>query len=358
MSKPLLVVYNPRSRLGLRTAERLRARADEQPPPPLAPAAGVARGAIEWVTLDELGRRSSVPGGEGEARARSDLPDRMVVVGGDGTVNAVATWLDRLRASVPLALVPAGTGNNLARGLGVPLETDAAWRLAQEGETTRRIDAIAYRVDDEPRERLLIQTGALGFPAEVAGEYDRLRQRPLLRALFRPLGPLAYRLLALQGIARQKRRDRRHEPPLEVVCELPGETLREPTLAVFLGNERSLGGNFIPCPRAEPGDGLLDLCLVRAGTQVSYLRLFAAIGRGRHLGAEEIVYRQTAGPLRITLSAPRGLLADGDIWTTGARFDLRVLPGRIEVVTPTPTASRASLRSEPSRPSGSAAPRP
>jgi diacylglycerol kinase family enzyme len=115
---------------------------------------------------------------------------------------------------------------------------------------------------------------------------------------------------------------------------MPGETIDEKTFAVFIGNERSLGGNFFPCPRAEVDDGKLDLCLVRAGTGASYFDLFRRIARGDHLALERtVVYRQTPGPLEIGLSKPSPFLADGDLWVTSNRFVLRMLRHRFEVIT-------------------------
>src|SRR5678816_4908666 len=62
-----------------------------------------------------------------------------------------------------------------------------------------------------------------------------------------------------------------------VQCVLPEETLEERVIAIFIGNERSLGGEFQPCPKARIDDGLMDLCFVRAGTGESYLRLFRSV---------------------------------------------------------------------------------
>jgi diacylglycerol kinase (ATP) len=261
-----------------------------------------------------------------------EAPERVIVLGGDGSINAAAEWLVGRGASAPLAILPAGTGNNLARGLGIPLGTEDALGVALRGSRARPLDAIAYR-GREDRERLIVQTSALGFPAEIAWRYDALRRHSLFRLLAAPAGPYVYRVLALLGLRDQKRRERRGDVP-GIRCAMPGETIEERAFAVFIGNERSLGGNFIPCPRAEVDDGKLDLCLVRAGTGASYLDLFRRIARGEHLALERtVVYRQTAGPVEIQLSKPAPLLADGDLWVTSDRFTLRVLERRFQAIT-------------------------
>jgi diacylglycerol kinase (ATP) len=310
--REILVIHNPASRRGRRVGAALRRLLE----------AGGKAGAAHWVGISEL-PRAELPGG------------RLIVVGGDGTINAVASWLHDLGASLPLGIVPAGTGNNLARGLGLPLDVENASRLALESAGRRRIDAILYHGAGDGRARLIVQTAALGFPATIAGRYDALRRRSLFRLVALPLGPYVYRLLALAGLAAQKRRERRGAPLLSIRCRLGGgEILEEEVLAVFIGNEKSLGGNFHPCPLARMDDGALDLCLVRAGTGESYLRLFGRIMRGEHLAIERaIIYRQTPGPVEIALSEPSPLLADGDLWVESSSYRLEVLPGRLEVVT-------------------------
>jgi diacylglycerol kinase (ATP) len=306
-----LLVHNAGSRRGrtvLGRVERLLAR----------PERGPWRG-IRRVALRDLG---TVAGALG----------RVIVVGGDGSINAAAEWLIERGASAPIAIVPAGTGNNLARGLGIPLRTGPALDLALGGARAAPLDAIAYRGGGD-RERLIVQTSALGFPAEIASRYDELRRHLLFRCLAAPAGPYVYRALALLGLRDQKRRERRGDV-LGIRCAMPDEAIEKKVFAVFIGNERSLGGNFIPCPRAEVDDGKLDLCLVRAGTGASYLDLFRRIARGDHLALERtVIYRRTAGPVEIQLSRPSPLLADGDLWVTSDRYELRVLARRLQVIT-------------------------
>lgn len=307
------LVHNPKARIGRRTLERVLRRSREL----TAPEDSVPR----IIALNEL---DSV----------EKLPERMLVLGGDGTVNAVAEWMWRRGDCCPLGLIPAGTGNNLARGLDIPLELDEALQLAMEGTSLRAIDVIAYTGSDQDRTRIIVQTSALGFPARMAALYDSLRKNSLLRWILRPTGAYAYRIIAFLGLAWQKHRERQGRSLLKVRISFPGESLEETVFAVFLGNERSLGGNFIPCPEAKMDDGLLDICLVRAGTGARYLRLFREIVRGNHTRLERtVVYRQTPGPITVELSSPSPFLVDGDLWVRSDCYRLEVLPRRLQVVT-------------------------
>lgn len=305
------VLFNRRSREGARAERCLRRPGSDSLAGPDVH--------LEWVPLTELERTSATP-------------DRVVVVGGDGTINAACDWLFRTGHSCPIGVVPAGTGNNLVRGLGLPLDMTAAYRLALTGTETRPLDAILYRAEGDRRQRLIVQSAALVFPAEIASQYDRLRRHPALRWLFRPLGPYVYRLLALLGIMRRTWNEKRMKL-LRTGIRLPGEDLDETVLALFIGNERSLGGEFQPCPEARVDDGRLDLCLVRAGTGASYLRLFRSIARGAHLAeTDTVLYRQTPGPVDIRLDVPSWMLADGDLWVSSHRFHLDLLAGGFRFV--------------------------
>ncbi|MBI4582802.1 MAG: hypothetical protein HY717_02040 [Planctomycetes bacterium] len=310
-----LIVFNPASRRGryaCRQVQKIISSRGEE----------LSR-RLQWIPLSELSALEAVSA------------ERVIAIGGDGTINAAAAWLLGTGGQAPLAIIPAGTGNNLARGLGIPLELQRAIELALGGRHLRPLDAARFETGPDRRSALMVQTSALGFPAEIAARYDRLRRHPLLRWLFAPAGPYVYRLLALSRLKAEKRKEERGESLLRLKATLPGEELEETVLAVFVGNERSTGGNFLPCPKAEVDDGKLDLCLIRAGTGESYLRLFRKVVRGEHLALERaVVYRQSAGPLELRFTAPVPILIDGDVRLQSDAYRLEVLPARFRVVVP------------------------
>jgi len=316
----VLFVFNGRSRCGRRAeAEARRA----------AGLLGLAR--ARWVPITDLSRLSP-----GDVR-----PRRAIALGGDGTVGSVAEWLLSTAAGdgepAALGIVPCGTGNNLARALGIPFDVAPAVERAALGEVRRRIDAVRYEPVGAPGTggaRVFVQSAQLGFPAEINDRFHRLRRHPVARLAIHPLGRLAYQVLALAGIARRRLREHRGsmEGRLIFRAELPGETVETEVLAVFFGNDRTLGGGFIPCPRASLDDGLLDICWVRGGTRSSYLRLFRAVTRGAHLARTDVVeYRQTPGPVEVRLSESAPFLADGDIRTSAPGYRIELLPAAISV---------------------------
>ena len=312
MGEGTVVLHNRGSRSGARVFDKLRKIAPQLD--------GGDR--IAWVPFAEL-------------KSVKAIPKRLIAVGGDGTVNYAATWLRSLGARSELAIVPAGTGNNLARGLGVPLNPEVAFRQALESTTTRPIDAVVVRAGDDPTEHLMLQSGALGFPAQVAQRYDSLRKNALLRLLFIPAGPYIYRVLSALGLVGHawRRRSSKTSGIDMTQIHVDGERYAEPSFALFLGNERSLGGNFIPCPRALLDDGLTDICIVRELPVSRYPSLFKRVARGTHDALEKEVFYAQGKSIAIELPEASPLLLDGDLPVSASRYQLRTLAGAVQLVT-------------------------
>lgn len=265
------------------------------------------------------------------------LPEeRLVVAGGDGTISSALEWLYARGGECPVGLIPAGTANCLAAGFGLPKENQHLCEIAFSGTRSRPLDILTYRVPAEERVRLILQSSSLGLPANVAADYERLRQRRLHRMLFRLLGDFSYTLLGMLEIRAQRKRESRGEPVLNArVAFPPGEEEHDfegDVLAMFIHNERATGGNLVPCPRALVDDGLMDICIFRASTGHSYLKMLRRLAKGRHLEEEEVVlYHQSKGPLQVSLSFSQPFNSDGDIWVESAEYEIALESGRFEI---------------------------
>lgn len=233
--------------------------------------------------------------------------DRVVVVGGDGTLNAAAQGV--LQARLPLGVIPAGTGNDLARTLGIPSGIDEAARIIAAGKT-RTIDLGC--VNDHP----FFNVASLGLSEELA--------RELSSDLKRRFGKLGYALAAIKVLARAR--------PFHADIVHDGGVVHGLTLQVAVGNGRFYGGGNIVDKGAEIDDGYLDLYslgFIRAWRLVLMLRSFRA---GEHSAWEEV--RTLRGKeFRVRTRWPRQVNADGELITkTPATF--RVLRRAIEVFVP------------------------
>ena len=175
---------------------------------------------------------------------------RVVLVGGDGTINEVVNGLladDRpVRADLVLAIVPRGTGADFVRTMGIPHDLDAAVQRLTTG-SVREIDvakAIYRGPDGGERVRYFINEASVGMGAVVCQEVNRSSKR------------LGGRLSFLRGILIATVRYR-SQPVLFSVDGGPAEEvlLRN----VWIANGRFSGGGICSAPRARPDDGLLDV---------------------------------------------------------------------------------------------------
>jgi YegS/Rv2252/BmrU family lipid kinase len=200
--------------------------------------------------------------GEAEALAAelAGEVDVLVVFGGDGTVHEVANGLPLpAGADGPLvALLPAGTGNDLARALGLPPDPVAAAR-ALAGGRPRPVDML----DCGPRR------AANGVNAGFAAAATDVLSRRVKRAL----GPAAYVAGGLRAGLRP--------PTWPARVEVDGRVVDGEALAVVVGNGGSFGGGRWLLPDADVGDGLLDVLVVPAAA--SRAKLARALAMDRRL---------------------------------------------------------------------------
>jgi diacylglycerol kinase (ATP) len=244
-------------------------------------------------------------------------PDALVVVGGDGMVNLGVNLLAGTR--VPLGIVPSGTGNDMARGLGIPHDdTEAAIRMLGERlqAPPRVIDAVRIRWTDDdgtPGERRFACALSAGFDAIVNERANLMR---------RPKGPSRYILALLAELAGLR--------PLRYRVTLDDEQLELDALLVSVGNNVSLGGGMKITPDAALDDGLLDVMLVKPLSRLAFLRIFPRVFRGEHTSDPRVVMRR-AKRIRIEVDAPLVAYADGER-IGPLPVDLEVEPGALRVL--------------------------
>lgn len=227
---------------------------------------------------------------------------RLVVAGGDGTVHVVVrALLARGTAdATPLGLVPLGTGNDLAQGLGLPLDpTEAAGRVV--AGAVRALDVLCAGDD------VAVNAAHAGFGVAAARHAQRLK--PVL-------GALAYRVGAVWAGA--------VGAAVHASVAVDGRTVvaAEPVLLVAVMNASSVGGDTVLCPPADPDDGLLDVVVVTDRARVHRAAFGVALTRGRHLGLPGVTHRvgQRAS-VRVTAATWN---IDGELVTTSTPVEWHV----------------------------------
>jgi len=251
------------------------------------------------------------PGRGMAAKAAAEQVDLVLACGGDGTVIACAEGLAGCR--IPLAVIPAGTGNLLARNLGLPLGLDAALVVALTG-------------DDMP----LDMGSANGKPFVVMAGVglDAKMLESASESLKKRVGWPAYVLAALRHL-----RDR----PMRVRLRADGgPPLRRRAGGVIVGNVGRLQGGMSLLPDAKPDDGLLDVAVLTARGWTGWLALAAQLLLRR--GATGRVTRLTCRELRIDLDRPQSWELDGEVMGSTRQLVINVQAGQLLLRRPAPAA--------------------
>ena len=211
--------------------------------------------------------------------AREQAHDRVIVVGGDGTVQEVVNGLmaagEQVGERPSLGLIPAGSGNDLSRDLHLPLEPMASLASAL-GEAERVID-VARADDERGRVRHFVVAGGVGFDAQVAHVMFG-HKLPWQK------GRIGYFLSTFVELMRFRNRR------LELTTQSGDGDVRSShvSLLIAFANGPYLGGGMKICPEADPSDGLLDLCIAGDLSRLEALRLLPGIYKGAHVGHPKV----------------------------------------------------------------------
>ncbi|MDA3647564.1 YegS/Rv2252/BmrU family lipid kinase [Saccharopolyspora indica] len=250
-------------------------------------------------------------GGAAEAakRAVSDGADVLAVVGGDGIAHlAVQACAE---SGTALALIPAGTGNDLARGLGVPLDAAAAARSV----------ARALQAGDKRSIDLGKAAGAGWFATVLCAGFDS-RVNARANRMRWPRGQRRYDLAVVRELLGL------HAMPLRVETE--SGVIEQAATLVAVGNSACYGGGIPVCPGADPADGLLDVTVVGAVSRRDFVGILPTLRSGGHVEHPAVT---TLRARRIRLGGDNGWLAYAD-GEPQARLPLtiRCAPGALQVV--------------------------
>lgn len=215
----------------------------------------------------------------------------LVVVGGDGTVQSIITEL--VGSLVPLGIIPAGSGNDIARGLRIPLKPERALEYVLVG-TIKKIDLA------RTGNKSYITIVGMGIDGKVAQTVNGSRYKKWFN-LFK-LGHLSYALSLVQVLF--------HYVPARILIRLDGrEEEFSNVWLVAIANFPNYGGGMMICPGACQTDGILHVCIVHGISRWELIRLFPSVYRGKHI-LHPAVTVLSAKETEVISDSP--LLAHGD----------------------------------------------
>lgn len=248
---------------------------------------------LGWDPPVWLATTPSDPGHAMARTAREGGVDLVMVAGGDGTVRIVCGEL--ANSGIRLAIIPAGTGNLLARNLEIPLDYDRALRLLTDGEP-KPLDVVRFTSDDDPDllEFSVVMAG-VGADAAIMQDTDE--------HLKRQIGSLAYFAAGVNHIK---------AAPMRATMSLDGQD-PEPIDAslVSIGNVSDLQGGLTIMPGASASDGLMDVMVASPTTPAEIAQMLGAV----LTRPDQIPHltRHTAKVVELHFEEPVLFQIDGDV---------------------------------------------
>ncbi len=263
---------------------------------------------IEWINTESADHAEQV--------AREYEEGLLIVVGGDGAVTRVVNGLGQagFPEGVTLAILPTGTGNDLASTLAIPEDYDGA-EDAIRAARVRSLDVMRVR-SEEAGEHFVLNVVTGGIGAETTERADgEMKER---------WGKLAYLRASLEV--------GREFEVREATLTLDGEERKINAVNVAVGNGRYAGGGWLAAPRANPEDGLLDLVIIEDIGLGDFLSMTpAALASSDYLDKNGVFYKR-AKEIRIDTEPP-GLqfTADGEV-IGGEPVEFAVIPQALKVI--------------------------
>jgi diacylglycerol kinase (ATP) len=239
-------------------------------------------------------------------RAVDEKFDIAFAVGGDGTVNEVAQGL--IGSSVAMGILPKGSGNGLARHLGIPMKFSSALQLMK---STHVINMDTMSVNG----KLSVNVSGIGFDGHVAGMFGKDGKR----------GLAGYAKLVLKEFMSY------NEIAADVVVD--GASHRTSSFIIAIANSSQFGNNAKVAPLASVCDGLIDICFIR---KIPFSRLigFAIKMFTGTLNKSSLVDIRKGKKIELTFPKPVAFHIDGEPQEPVSRFDVHIDSGRLRMIVP------------------------
>lgn len=238
--------------------------------------------------------------------AASGGADVVVAVGGDGTVNEVVRGL--MGTGAALGIIPTGSGNGLARHLGLPLNLRKAIRIINAGKR-HTIDTATLNG------RLFVSLAGVGFDAYVAKKFAKTSTR----------GFISYAKIAIPSYFSYKQKKYR------IIAD--GNEFTRKALFISFANSNQFGSNASIDPVAELDDGFIDLCIVR---KIPFFKLvfLAPAFFLKQFHKTRYVEIVQAKEIFVARKRSKKIHLDGDPWKTEKDLHVKIQPLSLQVIVP------------------------
>ena len=263
----------------------------------------------------------------------------IILMGGDGTLNEAINGMNHPQR-IHLGYLPAGSGNDLAKSLGLSgkdLDRQLSNILELKDRRTMDIGEITYGATTEAlygqqaigytgedgliRRRFHDSTG-LGFDAAICQAADASKYKTLLNKLH--MGKLIYIFNAIKLIFSMT--------PANISVECDGTVTKyKDTMLFVCMNNNYEGGGFKFCPEAKNNDGLLDTCIATPAKKMDFFKIFPTAYDGSHLKFDSI-HMGRGKSIHVTSDTFEWVHTDGEVKCRSNEVSIRLLPEQIKLL--------------------------
>lgn len=256
---------------------------------------------FEYVIRETASPKDAMRLASAAVRERFDM---VVAVGGDGTINEIVQGMGT--NPLILGIIPIGSGNGLARHLGIPLEPEKAIRILN-AMNVRNIDIAS--INGYP----FISIAGLGFDARVANRYNKQKIR----------GFFSYAMIVIREFFRYRER--------EFILTFDDRKITRKALLLSVANSNQFGYNTIIAPHARTDDGLLEIVVTRKFPLRELPRVISQLFTGK---IDQSPYFETFRTKEIFILRKRGkrVNIDGEAVKMGREIFIRIQPSFLKII--------------------------
>ena len=229
----------------------------------------VARLRHQGVRVTELVGRDWQHSRDLASQSVADGIEALIACGGDGTVHCALQAVAGTQTT--LGIIPAGTGDDIARALGLPLGDVVAAADVIAGGRTRNVDYGLVTTADGHQAAFLAVLSA-GFDSEVTERANTMKW---------PTGSSRYLLATMAELA--------VFTPVEFAITVDGERTVGEGMMLAIGNGSSYGAGMFVCPSAQVDDGVFDLTFLTRTSKLTFLRTFPGVFKGTHVNSPSVL---------------------------------------------------------------------
>lgn len=243
----------------------------------------------------------------------------IVILGGDGTLNEAIngiTDFDR----ITLGYIPVGSGNDFARDMKISYSVESFLDKVASGAAPDELDIGEVLINGKSH-KFIVSSG-IGFDAAVCQKVSHAHVKKTLNKV--GLGKLSYLMVAINQVL--------NAPKCDCTAEIDGKQLEIPRL-LFAASmvHRFEGGGFNFCPKADPADGIMDLCVVNKKTPFGFFIALPFAFMGLHWIFPGIkLYRYKNAHFKTSI--PLWLHTDGEVWQKVSEIEVRTYEKHLKFV--------------------------